>query len=358
MEGYTTMKRILAVLLSVSVLSSLAGCGCQRENPEPQPPGTPAGTEFSVGMVTDIGGVNDQSFNQSAWEGLNRAKEAFGCRIGYLESKQEADYGPNLDKMADEEYDLVWGIGFMMADAIENAARQNPAGMYAIVDNAYAETPDNVISVVFRAQEPSFLVGYIAGRMTQTGKVGFIGGMKSGTIDQFDYGFQGGVQWAAKELGKDITVEVQYAESFSDTAKGKSIAQKMISGGCDIVFHAAGNAGNGVIEAAKEAGKYAIGVDRDQSYLAPDTVITSAMKLVGDAMYLVTERVKNGESLGGQTLAFGIKEKCAGISSASDKLVPADILEATGRIEQMIVNEEIVPPYDEETYRAYLETLQ
>lgn len=352
------MKRFIAVLLSISVLSSLSGCGCQRKDPEPSSPGTPTGDDFSTGMVTDIGGVNDQSFNQSAWEGLSRAKDALGIRVGYLESKQEAEYGSNLDKMADEQYDLIWGIGFMMADAIEHAANQNPSKMYGIVDYAYEEPMDNVIAVKFREQEPSFLVGYIAGRMTQTDKIGFVGGMESETIDKFDYGYRAGAQWAAKELGKTITVEVQYAESFSDTAKGKSIAQKMISGGCDIVFHAAGNAGNGVIEAAKEAGKYAIGVDRDQSALAPDTVITSAMKLVGDAMYLVIEQVRNGEALGGKNLDFGIKEHCAGISETSSRLVPAEILEATAEIEQKIIDGEIVPPYDKESYDAFMETLK
>lgn len=358
------MKKILA--LSMAAMMVLAVAGCSNTTPSSSTPETstpaestaPVATEFKVAMVTDTGGINDQSFNQSAWEGLSKLQSDLGFKASYVESKQEADYTGNLDKLIDAENDLIWGVGFMMADAVLNAAKTNPTSNFAIVDNAYEETPANLTGVVFRAQEPSFLVGYIAGKMTKTDKVGFVGGVKGEVIDQFEYGYRAGVAYAAKELGKEIEVMVQYANSFGDEGLGKSIAKKMYTDGADIVFHAAGGVGNGVIEAAKEEGKYVIGVDRDQNYLAPDNVITSAMKLVGQAMYNVSLEAQSGNEIGGKTLAYGIKEGCAGIAPTSDKLVPAEILAATTELEKKIVSDEIVPPANEESFNAYVESLK
>ena len=250
-------------------------------------------------MVTDVGGVNDQSFNQSAWEGITEMVNAGKVQAQYLESTDEADYTPNLDRFADDDnIKLIWGIGYMMTDAIEDAAKKNPDKTYAIVDSNYPENAQpNTIGVLFKAQAPSFEVGYIAGLMTETNKVGFVGGQKSPTIDQFDYGYRAGVAYAAKELGKEINVDVQYANSFSDAAIGKAIALKMYDS-CDIVFHAAGNVGTGVIAAAGEKDKWVIGVDRDQYDLDPEHVLTSAVKRVGKAIQIVTEKVMNGENLG------------------------------------------------------------
>lgn len=373
------MKRFLIALLAGTMVLSMAACGnnagssseapAASQSSESSADSNPAepeadaddadaeGVAFSAAMVTDVGGVNDQSFNQSAWEGLEALKADKGAKIAYLESKQEADYNTNLDKLTDEDYDIVWGIGFLMADAMENAAKINPEQMYAIIDNAYENTPPNMINVVFRAQEPSFLMGYIAAYMTETNNVGYVGGIKSPTIDQFEFGFRAGVAYGAKELGKDIEVQYQYAESFSDDAKGKAIATSMYTNGADIVFHAAGNVGIGVIEAAKEMNKYAMGVDRDQNYLAPDHVLSSAMKKVGDAIYDVCGRLMAGEEMGGTTVSLGLAEGACGIAPTSDKLVPADILAKTGEVESAIINGSISVPYSEETFNDFIANL-
>lgn len=366
------MRKFLAVSMALAMVLAVAGCGGSSSTaPEPTPaPETPAASPattptpepapastFAVGMVTDVGGVNDQSFNQSAWEGLKAFEASTGSKVGYLESKQEADYGPNLDRMIDEDYDLIWGVGFMMADGMKNAATTNPDCTFAIVDQAYEDGPSNLTGVMFRAQEPSFLVGYIAGKMTATDHVGYIGGIKSELIDQFEYGYRAGVAYAAKELGKEIQVDIQYAESFGDSAKGKAIAQKMYSDGADIVFHAAGNVGQGLFEAAVEANKFAIGVDQDQNHLAPDNIITSAMKKVGEAMNIINEKAMNGENVGGQNFEFGIKEGSCGIAPSSDKHVPADVLSATSEIEQKIIAGEIVPPATQEAFDAFVAAL-
>ena len=346
------MKKIIALLMTTMMMGTMVGCGSSGTKTADQ--GTNTGKEYKVAMVTDTGGVNDQSFNQSSWEGLQSfEKNNTGVKASYLESKQESDYATNLDKAVDAGNKLVWGIGFAMSDAITKAAKSNPDVSYAIVDNSYGDdTPANVTGVMFRAQEPSFMVGYIAGKTTKTNKVGFVGGIKSGIIDQFQYGYQAGVQYAAKELGKDITVDVQYAESFSDASKGKAIANKMFSSGCDIVFHAAGGVGVGVIEAAKEANKFAIGVDRDQSYLAPDNVLTSALKLASVAVENVSKEAMNGTKIGGKTYTYGLKENAVGIPTENKNMDPA-VYKAAIAVQDKIKDGSIVPPYNEETFKAF-----
>lgn len=152
-----------------------------------------AGSDFSVSMITDTAGINDQSFNQSAWEGLQEFSEETGVEVNYLESKQSSDYVPNLERLGDNEADLIWSVGFDTADALIEAAESNPDLKYAIVDNSYDDTPDNVTGVIFKAQEPSFLVGYAAGKTTETDQVGFVGGIENAVIQQFMYGYEAGV---------------------------------------------------------------------------------------------------------------------------------------------------------------------
>lgn len=362
-------KRVLALLMAVVMVTSLTACGSKEKDTtdtsntttdattgdstdDATTDDTSSKSDYLVSMVTDTGGVNDQSFNQSAWEGLQNFKAKTGSEVKYLESKQETDYASNLDKVVDDGSQLVWGIGFAMAEAITTAASMNPDVNYAIIDNAYDETPSNVTGVMFRAQEPSFIVGYIAGKTTTTNKVGFVGGITGVIIDQFEYGYRAGVDYAAKELGKDIEVDVQYAESFSDSAKGKAIATKMFSSGCDIVFHAAGGVGVGVIEAAKEADKFAIGVDRDQAYLAPDNVLTSALKLVNTAIELVSEAAYNGEEIGGKTYTYGLAEDAVGIPEENPNMDEAVYKDALA-VEQLIKDGTIVPPYNADTYEAF-----
>ncbi len=364
------MKKLLSILLVAAMTLSMAACGSKTNDNSSAPSETgssseesvsesipdsmPVSADYNVGMVTDVGGVNDQSFNQSAWEGLQKAERELGVAPMYIESKQEADYGPNLDMLVESNNQLIFGIGFMMADALTDAANKNPDVIYCHVDSEITDIPSNMIAVRFRAQEPSFLAGYVAAKSTKTGKIGFVGGIKGAIIDQFEYGYRAGAAYAAKELGKEITVDVQYADSFGDAAKGKSIALKQYSDGCDIVFHAAGGAGVGVIEAAKEQNKMAIGVDRDQNYLAPDNVLTSVVKDVGTAMFHVVNAAKEGTLKTGEDLSYGIKEGCLGLAPTSDKNVDAEVLNSAKEIEGKIASGEIVPPMNEETFNDYI----
>ena len=307
---------------------------------------------FSVSMVTDGGGINDQSFQESSWKGMQELAKETGVKVSYVECPQTSDFLIHIDKLADENTDLIWGIGYKLADTIELAAKTNPEINYALADFTLGDkTPDNVTCAVFRSEESSFVVGYIAGMTTKTDCVGFVGGIKGLVIDQFEYGYLAGVKYASKKLGKNIDVKVQYAESFTDSAKGKAIAMKMYDE-CDVIFHAAGGAGVGVIEAAKETGNYVIGVDKDQLSLAPKNVLTSAIKDVGKAVKMISIKSLNGESIGGQTFSYGIKENCVGIPEENPNLDP-NVYKAAIEIQEKISDGKIVSPGTEKDYNEF-----
>ena len=335
---------------AMAVMAGLAGCGGSGEG------GGSGETAMKLEMVTDTGGVNDQSFNQLSWEGMQRLEEENGWEVSYLESKQESDYATNLDKAVDDGCNLIWGVGFAMADAVSNCAAQNPDVQFAIIDNANPSDAANITGVQFRAQEPSFIVGYIAACFSKSGKVGYVGGISSDVIDQFEFGYKAGVAYANSVKGTNVTVDAQYAESFSDSAKGKSIAQRMFSDGCDVVFHAAGGTGTGVIEAAKDAGLYAIGVDMDQNHLAPENVITSALKRVDVAVVDVSNQILSGELEGGSNVSLGLTEDCVGIPEDCS-LYGEDIYNEAIELEDQIKNGDIVPPANEDDYNAFVESL-
>lgn len=339
---------------AAAALVGLAGCGGSSSDSGSDSSAT--SSSYKIEMVTDTGGVSDQSFNQSSWEGLQQLQQDKGWTVSYLESRQESDYKTNLDKAVDDGANLVWGIGFAMADAVESCAQTNPDVQFAIIDNGYDDPSANLTGVMFRAQEPSFLVGYIAARVSTSGKVGFVGGISSNIISQFEWGYKAGVAYANKKEGLNVQVTSQYAESFSDAAKGKSIAQKMLSNGCDVVFHAAGGCGTGVIEAAKEAGKYAIGVDRDQAYLAPDNVLTSALKLVNKAIIEVSEGLQSGEDKGGANVELGLKEDAVGIPE-DHHLFSDEIYDKAISFEDLIKDGTITPPATEDDYNTFASTL-
>ena len=171
LKGVIKMKK-REIALSLLLIFVLALTACTTG------PQTSTGG-LKIAMVTDEGGVNDQSFNQSAWEGLQQAKKDLGVHVSYQESKQEADYVPHMETLLEAKNDLIWGVGYKLADAVMGAATANPDTKYGIVDHDYGDkTPSNVVCVVFQAEQPSFLVGYIAGRMTQTNQLGFVGGIE------------------------------------------------------------------------------------------------------------------------------------------------------------------------------------
>ncbi len=309
-----------------------------------------------VGMVTDVGGIDDESFNQSAWEGLQALSENKNAVTEYRESDSEDDFAGNFQELVDSGCGLCWGIGFACADALKDAAQNNKRVHFAIVDSSYQFIPENVTAVVFRAQEPSFIVGYIAGSVTKTGKIGFVGGVKGDIIDQFQYGYQAGAEYASELYGKQIDVVIEYADSFADADKGYELADRMYKDGCDIVYQAAGGTGIGVIEAAKKSGKYVIGVDRDQAYLAPENVLTSALKLVNVAVERVSESYIRGEEIGGKAMSFGLAEGAVGIP-ADHSNYRDEIYDSALVLEDRIKSGDIVPPASEQEYKEFKSSL-
>lgn len=340
------MKKIVGLLLAISMMAVVVtGCGSTESNK-----GGEVGNNSSVMMVADVGGVNDQSYNQGAWEGIQAFEKETGSKVAFIETIQMSDLATNFDKAVDGEYNLIWGIGFNTANPLNDSAKMNPELTYAIVDHDFdGEILDNVTSAMFNVEEASYMVGYIAGLTTETNKVAYIGGMRSPVMNLFEYGFKAGVDHAAEELGKEIIVEVQIAESFGDAAKGKAIAASLYNYGNDIIFVAAGATGSGVIEQAIEENKWVIGVDRDQLYLAPNNILTSALKHVGIVTKDISKRVVDGEDLGGQIIKYGLENGGVGIPEDNPNMDPK-VYEKALEIQDMIIKGEIDPPHNEDTY--------
>lgn len=344
------LKKLLALgLTTVMTASMLVGCSSGSKSDKKAE--EPKDKVVKIGMVTDVGGVNDESFNQSAWKGLEKAKEKYKDKIDvqYLESKQDADYVPNIETLMDQGKNLIIGVGYKLAPAIEKAAKNYPDQQFVLIDATYEKgQPKNVTSLVFEDNVSSYLTGLIAGKMTETNKVGFIGGMEGEVISRFDYGFKAGV----KDSNPKVEVSTQYANSFTDAALGKSIANQMHKSGVDIIFTAAGACGTGSIEAAKENNKKAIGVDQDQNKLAPDNIITSAMKNIDVAVLEVANQLIDGSYKGGQVVVNKLETDGVGIAPSSDKNVPPDVLEYVKKQAEKIKKGEIKVPQNKEEFDA------
>ncbi|MDO5425116.1 MAG: BMP family ABC transporter substrate-binding protein [Eubacteriales bacterium] len=325
-------KKVLAAVLAASMATMAIPTFSMAE-----------GSDFKVGLVTDVGGVNDGSFNQSAWEGLQRAMDELGIEANYLESATDADYNPNIETFIDEEYDLIISVGYMLADATKAAAEANPDCNFAIIDDSSIDL-DNVTCLMFRQEQASYLVGYVAGLMTETDNIGFVLGMANETMNQFGYGYCAG----AIDANPDITIQQFNANSFADSATGKTNANTAITNGADIVFHAAGATGLGVIEACKEAGKWAIGVDSDQSSIAPETIITSAMKRVDNSVYDCVEELINGELEGG-IKTYDLAAGGVDIAPTQD-LLPEEVITAVEEVKEKIISGEITVPQTKEEF--------
>jgi basic membrane protein A len=293
-----------------------------------------------------IRGKGDKSFNDSAWEGTVRAARDFQIQVTDFEPGQGADREVGLRKLAARGYDVVIGVGFLFTDAIRTVAGDFPDVSFVLVDG-HLDGVANVASLVFREHEGSFLVGVLAAMKSTTGTVGFVGGMDVPLIHKFEAGYKAGVG----HVRPDATVLVGYAgvrpEAFSDPVRGKEIALSQIGQGADVIFHAAGVTGLGVIEAARERGKLAIGVDSNQNGVAPGAVLTSMIKHVDNALYAVIADAVAGEFRGG-LVEFGLAEDGVGFSidEHNETLLTGEMRERTTALRDSIVAGEIVVPFE------------
>jgi basic membrane protein A and related proteins len=328
-------KRKLGLALSLVLAAGtlLGACGKTTDNNNDTSKGGNKVKAYKVSMVTDVGGVDDKSFNQSAWKGLQdygkennltKGKDGFD----YLQSTSDADYSTNLNTLSRQGYDLVFGIGFLMHNAVDEIAKQQTDKKFAIIDDEVKEP--NVASVLFKEQEAAFLAGVASALQTKTNKIGFIGGMKIPVIERFEAGFLAGVQ-AAKPEAK---VDVQYSGAFDKAELGQTIASKMYSSGDDVVFHAAGATGNGLFKEATDLKKkdpsreiWAVGVDQDQSFMGPDVVLTSAMKRVDLAVKDISTKSKDGNFPGGKTTIYGLAEDGVGLAPVNSNASSKDAID-------------------------------
>ena len=315
---------VLAIVLILAV--TLVGCGNTTTTPKAT---EPAKKEFKVGLVTDVGGLNDHSFNFLANKGLEQAAKDLGITKGVVESKQMTDYETNLSRFAQDKYNLVIAVGFLMQDAVEKVSKEYPDTKFMIIDSSITDRP-NVASAMFKTEQCGYLVGVMTGLMEKApaipnalGKntVGLVGGMAIPPVNDYIAGFIQG----AKSVNPDININLKYTGKFDDPALGKQTALSQIAAGADIVFPIAGGTGTGVIDAAKEKKVYAIGVDADQNYMAPDTVITSALKGMDVATYDVIKGAMDDKFKSGNVF-FDLSNNGVGFATPT-KVVPKEVVD-------------------------------
>jgi basic membrane protein A len=345
------MKRFLALsVLAATIVASCTTTGTPGASGTPAASGSATGTHPKVGLVTDVGGLNDKSFNSLADKGRKDAEAQLIVTTSVTESKQQADYVPNLTKYAQDKYDLVIGVGFLMQNAVWKVAKQFPNVKFAIIDGApqddggKTENLPNVANLFFKEQEAGYLVGVIAATMAKN-KVGAathntvcsMGGLPIPPVDRFIAGYQD----AVKTVSPDTKILNGYSQDFVDQQKGKEIGIKHIAAGCDILFQVAGGSGLGYINAAKDAKVYAIGVDADQAAVAPGTVITSALKKVDVAVFQTIRSVRLNTFKAGDN-SFNAANDGVGYGTL-DKVVPADAKAAADKALADIKSGKITP---------------
>jgi basic membrane protein A and related proteins len=332
--------RKLGVIVPLALV--LAACGgSSNKASNTSATVTSSKNAIKVGLVTDINQLNDRGFNHLAYVGLLRAEKKLGVEGTVLQSPSAQDYIPNLSSLAHKGYDLVIGVGFDQANAIDKVAVKFPKTHFAIIDvdqQSLPHKPANVLGLLFREQEAGYLVGYLAGlELKKSGgnTVSTVGGEKQPPVDRYIAGFQAG----AKAADPGVKTLNGYSQDWVDTAKCKELALNQIAAGSKVVFQVAGGCGLGALDAAKQKGVWGIGVDADQSFLGPQ-VLTSALKRVDSAVYDTIEQVKNGSFKGGTNAVFGLDRDGVGVGKVSPK-VPKSALKSLDAIEKKIVGHKL-----------------
>jgi basic membrane protein A len=333
-------RRAIAAIGAAGILIVAAGCGSDDNSSSSSSDTTstaaaPAKKSIKVGLVTDIGGLNDRSFNSLANKGLEDAKSTLGVTGRVLTSKSNADYVPNLSTLAQQKYDLVIGVGFLMADAVGTVAKKFPDTKFAIIDvdaTTLKGKPTNVEGLLFKEQQSGYLAGYLAGLYAKDNNIttiSSVGGQKIPPVDHYIAGYQAG----AKAANPSIKTLNAYSQDFVDQAKCKEIALSQIARGSGVVFQVAGQCGLGALDAAKEKGKQGIGVDADQSYLGAH-ILTSAIKKVDVSVLDTVKQVQDDKFTGGVTTTFEIANNGTGLGkiSATGAKYQSQIDEVTAKL--------------------------
>jgi basic membrane protein A len=312
------VKRIGSVLVVLSL--ALAGCGGD-DSEGTQETAAEGGENVRVGLITDVGQLNDRGFNQLAFEGVKRAEKELGIESRVIEAASDTDYAPSMTSLAEEGYDLIIGVGFAQGDAIAQAAQEFPDTKFAIIDvdqSGLPGKPANVVGLLFEEEQVGYLTGYLAGLVAEAEgakAISSVGGMKEPPVDRFIAGYQAGAEAAAPGL----RLLNGYSQDWDDVAKCKEVALDQIANGSKIVFQVAGGCGLGALDAAKERGVWGIGVDADQSFLGGH-VLTSALQRVDAAVFLTIKSVVDGNFKGGANSVYGLAEDGVGLGKISPKV--------------------------------------
>ena len=336
------MKFIFWSLLVVLCLFAVLGSACNRQSY-----GADDKSKVHVGIVFDIGGKDDRSFNAAAWEGVKRAAKEFPIVLRDIEPGTPTSIEPAMRAFAERGYDLIIGVGFAQAPIMEQVAKEYPNMHFAIIDGV-SELP-NVASLVFKEHEGSYLVGILAAKTTTTGTIGFVGGMDIPLIHRFEVGYEEG----ARAVNPSIRVVQNYVgvtdSAWNNPGKGKELALAQISRGADVIFTAAGNSGLGAFDAVEQQGKqngrathFVIGVDSNQNMVKPGFVLTSMVKRVDNAVYSIVQDVVNGKFQAGFHV-YGLDKN--GVAYAMDEnnkgLISQEAIQEAETARQKIINGEI-----------------
>ncbi|RWZ52278.1 BMP family ABC transporter substrate-binding protein [Halobacillus fulvus] len=294
------MRSIFIGMVWLALLLIVTGCNNTSG-------ATGTNEEISAGLLVTESGLGDDSFSDSAFQGLEKARDELGITFDYREPF-ELDYQQQMEELIKQGHDVIIGLGFNSQEAVDSLAEKYPDQSFVLID-AVSEK-ENVTSITFKEDEGSYLIGYIAGMRTESNVVGFVGGVQIPVIERFEQGFREGVQ----AVNPDAELLIEYADTFDDDAKGAEITRNMVDQGADYIFHAAGFTGIGVLKEAQNQGVYAFGVDSDQFFVAEEAVVSSMLKHVNVALYNVMEQLRNGEKLTGATDTLGIEEGGVGLA--------------------------------------------
>jgi basic membrane protein A and related proteins len=326
----------------------LAVAGCGGDDGEEGAGTTTAGTteqaeQLKVGLITDLGQLDDNGFNELAFKGLKRAQRELGIHGRVVESKSAADYVPNMTALVRQGYDLVIGVGFAQGAAVDTAAKRFPHVKFAIVDvdqKSLKGKPANVEGLLFKEQEVGYLAGYLAALTAKrdgSERISAVGGFKEPPVDRFIAGYRAGAEKAVP----GTKVAWSYSSDWTDQAKCKELALDQIAAGSKVVFQVAGECGLGALNGAKERGVWGIGVDADQSFLGPH-VLTSALKGVDEAVFQTIQAVRDGRWKGGTNTVFGLDRHGVGLGTFSPKANQADIAKVE-KVKEQLASGEVGP---------------
>ena len=345
------MKKTVGMVAVAALTLTLAACG---ERSEDSPGQQAEQIDFKACMVSDSGGFDDKSFNQTSRAGLTMAEEELGVQTATIESASDAEYEDNIQSLVDEGCNQITTVGFLLGDATRAAAEANPDVDFAIVDFAFfsedgePNAPENAKGLTFDTGQPSFLAGYVAAGTSESGKVGTFGGLNIPTVTIFMTGFLQGVEYYNEENGTDVQVigwdgkNGSFTEDFEDQAKGQQVAEQMIQQGADVIFPVAGPAGLGGLKAAQDNDVHGIWVDTDGCVSAAeycDVLLTSVMKAMDVAVFEAIQDSVNGEFTN-EVYEGTLENEGVGLADLSDD-VPSEVADKVEELRQMIIDGEI-----------------